>query len=514
MTFLVHGKYVISTVLDRDRADVIENGALAVANGKVVEVGGFDDLRARYRTAEIFGSDDQVVLPGLINSHHHVGLTPFQLGSPDVPLEHWSNWRNGARDVDPYLDTLYSAFEMVQSGVTTVQHLHGRLLGGRGGWSKSLGEVLRAYADIGLRVSYAFSIRDQNRIVYGDDDEFLRRLPRSLASRVRAYIAARALTMEEQFEFFAQLHETLAQDSSGLVRLQLAPANLQWCSDEALLTAKEYAERYETRLHIHALETPFQKEYALRRYGVSAIEHLNDLGLLGPATTLAHAVWVTRNDINHLARSGTYVCHNASSNLRTHGGVAPVRQLLEAGVPVAIGIDEAGINDDRDILQEMRLVWDLHKSPGGDRPDSPSANQVLQMATEHGAYSTGFKDEIGRLEPGRAADIVIMDWEQIAHPYLERGVPIVDAILRRARPSAVRTVLVAGKPVLRDREFTRVNKRAVLDELASRLRLPRTPEEAERPRLSEQVRPYIERFYADWLVDESRTPFYEPNSGK
>src|SRR5438045_3200677 len=122
---LIRGKYVICQVESRAAARVIEDGAVFVDDGAIAAVGPHAEVAARYRPDRLLGSPGHVVLPGFVNSHHHVGLTPFQLGSPDHPLELWFASRMAARDVDPYLDTLYSAFEMLESGITTVQHLHG-----------------------------------------------------------------------------------------------------------------------------------------------------------------------------------------------------------------------------------------------------------------------------------------------------------------------------------------------------------------------------------------------------
>ena len=122
---LIRGRHVVCRVTGRTEADVVDDGAVFQRDGTIVEVGPYAALAAKHQADEMLGSPEHVILPGFVNSHHHVGLTPFQLGSPDHPLELWFASRLAARDVDPYLDTLYSAFEMVESGITTVQHLHG-----------------------------------------------------------------------------------------------------------------------------------------------------------------------------------------------------------------------------------------------------------------------------------------------------------------------------------------------------------------------------------------------------
>jgi 5-methylthioadenosine/S-adenosylhomocysteine deaminase len=123
------------------------------------------------------------MLPGFVNGHHHIGLTPVQLGSPDMPLELWFVTRHVMRNVNLYLDTLYSAFEMIASGVTTVQHLHGRLPGKLDQVDRGCDEAIRAYQDVGMRVSYSYALRDQNRPVYQRDEDFV-------ATRTRSSMAA------------------------------------------------------------------------------------------------------------------------------------------------------------------------------------------------------------------------------------------------------------------------------------------------------------------------------------
>ncbi len=233
---LIRGKYVISKVESRTQAQIIEDGAVFQRDGVIVEVGRHTDLAARYPNEEVIGSGEHVVLPGFVNAHHHVGLTPVQLGSPDHPLELWFASRIGARTVDLYLDTLYSAFEMIESGITTVQHLHSRAGGDIEGVATAAGKVIKAYQDIGMRVSYAYGLRDQNQLVYGDDEAFIATLPSNLAPGVREVIDAQKLSAEDYFAVFEELHSHYAQKER--VRIQLAPANLRWCSDRAAATRR------------------------------------------------------------------------------------------------------------------------------------------------------------------------------------------------------------------------------------------------------------------------------------
>jgi 5-methylthioadenosine/S-adenosylhomocysteine deaminase len=511
-TSLIRGKYVISKVTGRDEVEMIEDGAVAQQGGRIVAIGKEADLRDRFEIDAVIGSAKHVVLPGLINSHHHVGLTPVQLGSRDYPLELWFATLMGFRTIDPYLDTLYSAFEMIESGVTTVHHIQGWLSGPTAGIDATVRQILKAYSDVGMRVTFSYMIRDQNRLVYEDDERFTARLPADLGRELSAHLAAESHPVPEQLGHFEDLYQRHIDDER--IGIQLAPANLHWCSDEALKALQGCAEKFNVPLHMHFLETAYQKEYARRRLGdTSPIEHLRELGLLNDKMTLGHALWVTERDIEMIAEAGAHVCTNASSNLRLRSGIAPVNAYQRHGVRVAIGIDEAGINDDRDMLQEMRMVLNLHRTPGMDDV-VPSSAEVLRMATEHGAHTTAFGDDIGTLEVGKAADLLLLDLDAITYPFQEFGsdVSLVDVIIHRGRRRAVDTVVVAGEVVYGDGVFTRVDRCQALADLAASLDRPMSADETRRRRLGERIFPHVKAFYDGYLDGQARDPFYQQNS--
>ena len=508
---LIRGRYVVARVVDGTRAEVVEDGAVFQRDGLILDIGPYETLRRRHHADEVLGSPDHVVLPGLVNGHHHVGLTPFQLGSPDYPLELWFASRLAARPVDPYLDTLYSAFEMLESGITTVQHIHGW----RGAPASRVREVadriLQAYRDVGMRVSYSYMLRDQNRLVYEADPDFVRRLPPDLGPDVDAFLRGQAIPVSDQLDLFRSLWDAHERNAGDRIRIQLAPANLHWCSDAALEALRDCSAQHGVGMHMHLDETAFQREYARRRTGGSAVAHLDRLGVLGPRLTLGHGVWLGAADIERVAEQGAMICSNPSSNLRLRSGIAPLNRFLAAGVRVGLGLDEAGINDDRDMLQEMRLALRLHRVPGMD-DDVPTSAQVFRMATEHGALTTPFGDRIGVLAVGRAADLVLLPWRHVAHPYLEADTPVLDALVHRARAATIDIVVVGGEVVLRDGRVTRVDKAAALQELALSLRRPLTADEEHRQRLSRALWPHVRRFYQGWLDPETFDPFYRQNA--
>src|SRR5688572_11936187 len=239
---LIRGKYVICRVTGRHEAQVIEDGAVFQRDGVIVEVGRYPQLAARHRADETLGSPEHVLLPGFVNSHHHLGLTPLQMGSPDHPLELWWGSRLAKRDVDLYLDTLHSAFEMVESGVTAVQHMQSRANGPLPRIEAAANQVIKAYEDVGMRVSYSYGIREQNRLVYEPDEQFVKRLPPDIAPEIAAMLRAQTIPLEENFQLFESLHRAHAHKER--VRIQLAPTNLHWCTDKGLDIVRQYAEKY------------------------------------------------------------------------------------------------------------------------------------------------------------------------------------------------------------------------------------------------------------------------------
>lgn len=496
-TSLVRGKYVICKVNSRDDAEIIEDGALFQQDGIIKEIGKFEDLFAKYPEHEIIGEPTDLVMSGYTNSHHHIGLTGIQRGVNNEPLEIWAANMLGTFGVDQYLDTFYSAFEMIESGVTTVQHIHGWMPGPLDQLRGAAADVLRAYQDIGMRVSYSHAVREQNFLVYESDEKFLKTLPREMAGKIAADLKGHYDTSAEDYlTLFEELYREY--NDQDRIRVQLSPSNLHWCSDATLEKLQSYSERYAVPMHMHLLETMYQKEYARRRSNSTAIEHLHRLGLLGPHMTLGHGTWTTRSDIELIAETGTHICHNCSSNLCMGNGIMPLNQYQEQGVKVAIGIDGAGLNDDRDMLQEMRLIQNIHKVPGAEPEAIPNPNQIFQMATERGAATTPYGDQIGTLETGKLADIVIMDWQQLSLPYLDRDMPVIDAIVHRGKSKNVKTVIIGGEPILRDREYTRFNKQEILNTYADKLKNILTDEDLERRELFKRVVPFVRDYFRNY----------------
>ncbi|MEO5805332.1 amidohydrolase family protein [Devosia sp.] len=471
---------------------------IRVADGSIAEIGSGTALRAHYPGLPCYGGPGMIAMPGMVNGHHHSGITPLMHGVPFAPLEFWLPRFRTQRRVPLRLDTLYSAIEMLESGTTTVHHIHGGVSGPRESWNQTADSVLSAYGEIGMRAGFSFMIRDRNRLTYEDDATLLAALPSDAAEWLGAQLRAEAIPVTELMAFYSDLSRRWG--GSDLIRLNLAPANLHWCSDEALGLIFDTARTAGAQIHMHLLETERQAQFALARTGSSAVAHLHHLGCLGPNVTLGHGNWLSRDDMDLLAEHHCTICHNASSGLRLGSGIAPINSMLERGLRVALGIDQSGINDDRDMLAEIKLVWALHRETGlwNQRASAP---QILRMATEHGAMTAGFGDRIGRLDVGRAADIVLLDRAEVERPAVDPRTPLVDTLLMRAKSGAVRDVFVAGRQVVANGRVTGIDRDGVMAEIAAEMQRPLTGAEALAAAMIDTVLPAIMQQHRESVVD-------------
>jgi 5-methylthioadenosine/S-adenosylhomocysteine deaminase len=202
----------------------------------------------------------------------------------------------------------------------------------------------------------------------------------------------------------------------------------------------------------------------------------------------------------------------ADVSRRLRSGMKALNAFETRGIDTAIGLDEAGINDDRDMLQEMRMVLRAHRVPGTADEDVPSTGQVLRMATAGGAATTPYGGHIGTLAVGKAADLVLLDWEKLAYPYLDPETPAPDAVLQRAKSDGVDLVNGGGRGRLRGRRFTRVDRAAALRELHDSLQHALGDDEIERRQLSKALLPHVRRFYAGYFDPDTHAPYYRPSS--
>jgi len=504
---LVKGKYVIPAY---DRSP-IENGCVVVEGNRVVEVGKYGELKGRFQGVEELGDGSQLVIPGLVNAHSHGrGLSDFQRGAIDNTLETWLWSTRTYIPISAYDDIQFSAIRLVESGVTSTMHNH--ILKDPIHYEEEFSKALRAYQDIGMRVSFCPAIRNQNLFVYGDNESFLRTLPEEIGKMVLPPSGPRAFSEEK---YFNSLSDLIDQYASEKVRISFGPLAPQWCTDDLLKRMKREADERGIEIHIHALQTLLQKIYGLKTYGKSLIEHMKEIGILGKNLSIGHCVFPTLKDIDLLAESGTSVSHHPSCNLRERNGISPVYQMIKGGVRVGIGLDGKGINDDDDFIQEMRMVYLLHRLSAHELDSSYlSSRDIFKMATVNGAEILGFGDEAGRLEKGRLADIVILDLDRIFEPYIDSKQDLFDVFLYRAKGSDVNTVLINGELVMREKELLKVDKKNLSRRIREEASREWTLQEKAFREATEKLRIHLRDYYKDWYRTVELEPYYIFNSRK
>ena len=506
MDYLVRGRFVLTMREGLGADGIIKDGAIYVSGKNIVEVGLFKDLKAQYPTATIVGSPRFWITPGFVNAHQHgKGMTSFQLGALDEPLELTRVKTAPQAKIPPYLDTLYAALRMIEAGVTTCLHYNSSR--GPIQYESDVRERIKAYAEAGVRVSFGLDIRDRNHFVYGDE-EFLASLPPAVKERAREKITApRTANPENYLRLVGQLTDELRNDRDGRIQLFLTPAGPQWCTEDLLRTIHRIADDRGLGIQIHVLETKYQRAYFHRTYGKSAVEWLDQLQFLTPNVSLAHGVWLSEQDIGLVAQRRSALVHNPSSNLRLKSGIAPLTLIRRAGILLALGLDSSTLNDDMDMLQEMRLSANLQRVPGVSA-ETVALKDIFRMATVNGSHVLGWGELSGTLEPGKRADMVLLDSRRLAEPYLSREHNPIHALLYRGRASDVDTVMVDGEILYRGKKHLRLDAKKLLKQVKASVE-PAAKDSAES--VEAELLAHAIRYYQAW-DEEPLVPYHRVNS--
>lgn len=392
---------------------LLEGQALLIEDGRVIAIAPGAELAVAEADRRL-GGPDCLALPGFVNGHQHGRCdSTVALGVPDAPLECWLASLLGLPFGDPYTDTLRLCRSFAAAGVTTAVHSHYTVARTGEDYEAELRAVLAGYRDGGVRGIVAADLRDRGQPVYGAESEFLERLPAELAERVSALVGP-PLPLEAALEVVAGLRAEIRADRLGDVELIYGPPGPPWCSDRLLARVAEVSEAQGACVHTHLLETWYEREFGLREYAEGTVGALERLGLLNERLFVAHGVWLDEPDREALAAAGTSVVTNPSSNLRLHAGIAPVPELLDAGVNVALGTDNMALGEREEFLDELRLLRALHRRPGIDERGLPPA-ALLTIATEAGGRAVG-RHDIGFLEAGAPADAVLVDLARLRRP--------------------------------------------------------------------------------------------------
>lgn len=386
--------------------------------------------------ARVLDAGGALVLPGLVQGHVHLGQTIFRGLAEERRLLAWLRERiwplEAAHDAESaYWSGLLGAAECLLGGTTTVQDI---------GIGPEAASLLAAIGDSGLRATAGKCLMD-----VGEG------LPARLAEPTERCLA-------ETEELARRWHGA----NGGLVRYVLNPRFALSCSEPLLAGVAELGRRLDLPVHTHALEQR-DETAAVRRLkgGRDEIELFSDLGLLDRDLRIAHGVWLRRRHWPGLARRRFSVVHCPGSNLKLGSGIARVAGLLRAGIPVGLGTDGAPCNNRHDVWEEMRLAARLQSLREG--PGALGGLATLRLATSGGARAIGLEREIGSLEPGKAADLVVVD---LARPELvvAPGVDPHDRLVFGASPAAVRHVVVAGEPRVESGRLTALDLPRILVE--------------------------------------------------
>ncbi|MEY8402301.1 amidohydrolase family protein [Oscillospiraceae bacterium 44-34] len=509
---LAHGKYAI-TDPSAPMAGFREETALRIQDGVITELGSWKDLRARYPDEPAVGNGRQLLMPGLIDAHTHgAGLSYAQRG---VRLDYLENSLLDfatALQLPPELTAMMNAVRHIRNGCTTIHHNEsGAAL------DPALAETSRrkiaGYRKTGIRLGYSMGIRNRNTLAL-EDEAFLETLPEDLRLQAESRVHYDKKAAADQY--LDAFDEVFRTENHGCVRVFLGPNWVQGSTDELLLRVKERSDSLgKLPIHLHCLQTPVQKAFGLRNYGKSLVGHLDDLGLVDSNLVLGHAVYLSQDDIQLLGNRHASVTHHPSCNLIMRNGIAPVYEMLRSGINVALGIDEKGINDDEDPIMEMRMIYYLHRCPGTDLSSLPavSPETVLQIATLNGAAPSGFAAQVGALRPGMAADLILVDMDDILNePWVSPDAPIPWLFVRRALGRHVNTVIIGGKIIMEERNIKTIDLEALYDQVRQAASLGRMPKQLENEAFLQRIKPYYQAWYNAWLKDLEFEPYYFFNS--
>ena len=422
ITLIITNGLVVT--MNQDRG-IIENGAVAIDGTDIVAVGPVAEVAARFRARETVDARGQIVLPGLINTHTHAPMVLYRGLADDLALSEWLEkyiFPAEARTVSPEFvraGTRLAALEMIQSGTTTYADMY---------YFEE--EIAKQTKAAGLR-----GVLGQTVIRFPVADA---KTPADGLARADAFIKA--------------------YKNDPLITPAVAPHAIYTLDAATLRAARELSIRHGVPTLIHLAETADEVKNAEAQFTMSPVRYLESLGFLGTGVLAAHGVWVSEPDIALLKMRGVGVSHNPESNMKLASGAAPIPGYLAADAAIGLGTDGAASNNDLDMFEAMRMASLLHKLQTGD-PRVVSAKTALEMATIRGARALGMEDRIGSLAAGKRADVILVDVSGA------RQTPMYDPVSHLvyvARGGDVRTTIVNGRVLMRDRKMSTLNEADII----------------------------------------------------
>lgn len=417
---------------------VYKNGAVAFDGDSIVEVGKTDDLLNKYAYDEVIDAKDKLVMPGFVAAHVHLFQTLYRGMGDDLPLADWLlkciyplsyHLDEDASRVGAEL----SALELLRSGVTTYVDSH------------YITRNKRCYDGIA-----AGTLRTGIRGV------IVRSTVNNPETTPEAFLEPIDVAQKE----CARVIEAYHGYQDGLLSVRVEALNESSATPEMIRAMYEVSRQYNVGMSMHLAETNIRYQSTLERFGKTPVGFLNELGVLGSHMLLAHCVWLKKADMAILANTHSNVVYNAVSNQYLADGIADISGLLRAGVNVAVGPDGAASNNNLNMFNVIKSAVLLQRANTLDVL-SLTAEQALEMATINGAKAIGMEDKIGSLEPGKKADILILNLNDYT---MTPKMSCISNIVYSANCSAVDTVVVNGRTVLTENHFTTVDEPAVYEE--------------------------------------------------
>jgi len=432
---------------------LVEKGYLLTGNASGAEIPtGFilieDDLitcvsggepteEIRSKADEIIDASGQIVMPGLVNAHVHLQQSLVRGLADDREVWDWvSNVAfpiySGMNNEEVYLATMIGIIENIRSGATAVTD--NQTVRSRAG---NFEAGFRAGRDSGIRYKLARGFNER-----GVPDQFIE-------------------TPGEILADMSELYENWHNQENGRLRLDFNPHTLYLVTEETLIQMNQKALEWGIGVHLHTAESQDELNMFAEETGMKHVEWLADRDLLGPHFQLAHSVWLTEGEINSLAESGAVPVHNPVCNMFCGSGVSPVPQMLEAGIPVAMGTDGQACNNGQEMMDTLKWTINVHKLNSRDA-NIISPDQVIQLATRNGAHAFGMPDQIGSLEEGKKADLIIVDLgdPRMTTPTLN----LPSLLVNFAKKEDVVTTIVDGKVLMKDRELLFLDEGKLVDE--------------------------------------------------
>ncbi|MDI6767532.1 MAG: 5'-deoxyadenosine deaminase [Bacteroidota bacterium] len=437
MSILLKNTTVVTV---NSKSEILYNASVLIDNNRIAAIfPSINELTAQ--ATEIINAEGYVIIPGFVQTHVHLCQTLFRGLADDLLLLDWLKIKifpleeaHDERSI--YTSSLVGIAELIRSGTTTILDM---------GSIHHEEEIIRAIGETGLRSSVGKAMMDVNDIY-----------PPFKESKSESLRSTR-----EQAE---KWHNTF----DGRIRYAVAPRFVLSCTDSLMQEVFEMASGFPGMLfHTHASENKSEIQKVRERCGRDNIEHLHHLGLLSDRTVLAHCIHLNENEFSMLKSTGTHVAHCPSSNLKLGSGIANIPQMLAAGINVSLGADGAPCNNTLNMFQEMRLASLIQKPFHG--PTVMDSKTVFELATIGGARALRLENEIGSIEKGKKADIVLLNLNYLHNP-LNSLDNIYSAIVYSASPENIDSVMINGKWVFRHREFIGLDHENILSDARKELK--------------------------------------------